>query len=83
MFGTDEPNAGGPAELETIRRSARSSRKVDTVMIPGGAHDYMGCEHELAEAVGNWVDGLVGEGVTREHQEVDGKPGASVELPGS
>jgi hypothetical protein len=28
-------------------------------MIPGGAHDYMGCEHELAEAVGDWVDGLV------------------------
>lgn len=56
FYGTEEPKAGGPAELEIIKRNARASRSVETRMVEGADHNYYNCEKELADIVGDWLD---------------------------
>ena len=59
LFGTNEPNVGGPAELELIKRNATSSPRVDSMLIEGAEHNYLGCEKELAHITGDWVGTLL------------------------
>ncbi len=54
-YGTEEEWVGGAADLELIRRNARSAPRVDTLMIQGGDHSYLGHWPEVADAIADWV----------------------------
>jgi alpha-beta hydrolase superfamily lysophospholipase len=45
-------------ELETIRRYARASARVDTLLIPGADHGYTAREDDVATAVAAWLDAI-------------------------
>jgi pimeloyl-ACP methyl ester carboxylesterase len=59
LYGDDEPEVGTAADLETIRRNARSSSRVETRVV-GGNHVYRGHELEVAGLLADWADSLVG-----------------------
>ena len=48
FYGTEEEWVGSAADLETIRRNARSAPRVETAMIEGADHNYNGREREAA-----------------------------------
>lgn len=58
ILGTKEPQIGAPADLETLRRNARSSPLVETALIEGANHLYQGCEEAVAEAIYAWLGKL-------------------------
>lgn len=58
FYGTNEAWVGGDADLEIIRRSARSAARVDTRLFEGADHNYGGHEVEIAATLAEWVDGL-------------------------
>ncbi|HVC34392.1 MAG TPA: alpha/beta fold hydrolase [Chloroflexota bacterium] len=58
FYGTDEEWVGNAADLEIIRRNARSAARVDTRLFEGADHSYTGHETEVAAAIAEWVDGL-------------------------
>lgn len=58
FYGTEEPAIGTAADLETVRRNARSAPRVDTAMIPGADHNYNGREREVAAVIADWVEAL-------------------------
>jgi pimeloyl-ACP methyl ester carboxylesterase len=57
LYGHEEPEVGTAADLETIRRNARASSRVETRMV-GGNHVYRGHEHEVAAVLADWVGSL-------------------------
>jgi pimeloyl-ACP methyl ester carboxylesterase len=57
LYGDDEPEVGGAADLETIRRNARGSARVETRMV-GGNHVYRGHEAEVAGVLADWAQSL-------------------------
>jgi alpha-beta hydrolase superfamily lysophospholipase len=59
FYGTDEAWVGGAADLETIRRNARSAARVQTAMIDGSDHVYTGCELAVAALIAGWVGDLM------------------------
>ncbi len=58
IYGTDEEWVGGAADLETIRRNATSAASVETRMIEGADHVYLGHEEEVGAVIGEWLRGL-------------------------
>jgi pimeloyl-ACP methyl ester carboxylesterase len=57
LYGDDEPEVGTAADLETIRRNARASLRVETRTV-GGNHVYRGHENEVADVLADWVGSL-------------------------
>jgi pimeloyl-ACP methyl ester carboxylesterase len=58
VLGSEEPNIGLEADLETLRRNARAASRVDTLYVPGADHLYRGREDAVAEALGDWTESL-------------------------
>jgi pimeloyl-ACP methyl ester carboxylesterase len=58
ILGTFEPQIGSPADLETLKRNARSSARADTALIEGADHLYTGREVVVAQAVYKWLGTL-------------------------
>ncbi|MFN8521669.1 MAG: alpha/beta fold hydrolase [Chloroflexota bacterium] len=58
ILGTKEPQIGAPADLETIKRNARSAASADTALIEGANHLYQDREIVVAEAIYNWLNKL-------------------------
>jgi pimeloyl-ACP methyl ester carboxylesterase len=58
FYGTEEGPIGSAADLETVRRNAKSSPRVDTAMIEGSDHNYNGHEGEVAALIARWVESL-------------------------
>jgi pimeloyl-ACP methyl ester carboxylesterase len=59
FYGTEEEWCGAQAELDTIRRNAASSPRVDTLLIEGADHVYWRREAEVAGIIAGWIDGIV------------------------
>jgi dienelactone hydrolase len=59
LYGTEEAWAGTAADLDTIRRSARSAASVQTRMIDGADHLYSGREEEVGATLAPWLDRLL------------------------
>ena len=45
-------------QARAIRRNAKSSPSVQTMIVKGADHNYFGCEMELATAVADWTENL-------------------------
>jgi hypothetical protein len=60
FYGTEEEWCGSQDELDTIRRNARSSPRVDTMLIEGADHVYWRRAPEVAGIIAGWIDSLVG-----------------------
>jgi len=58
ILGTSEPQIGSPADLDTIKRNARSSSRADTALIQGANHWYQDCEQDVAAAIYAWLQSL-------------------------
>jgi dienelactone hydrolase len=58
ILGTREPAIGAPADLETLKRSARASSLAETALIEGANHLYHGCETAVAEAIEGFLGKL-------------------------
>ena len=58
ILGTNEPEIGAPAALETIKRNARSSARAETALIEGADHCYTGREEAVAKAIYDWLGKL-------------------------
>ena len=58
FYGTDEEWVGGAADLELIRSRAVNAARVDTFLIEGADHSYLGHWPEVAERLAAWVDTL-------------------------
>lgn len=58
ILGTKEPQIGSPAELEIVKRNARSSARADTALIEGADHWYQHCEEDVAQAIFEWLGRL-------------------------
>lgn len=58
LYGTEEPNVGTAADLETIRRLAGPGVPVETQMVAGADHLYSGQETVVATALARWLDTL-------------------------
>ena len=59
FYGTEEEWCGSQDELDTIRRNARSSSRVDTLLIEGADHVYWRRAPEVAGIIAGWIDNLV------------------------
>jgi alpha-beta hydrolase superfamily lysophospholipase len=58
IIGTREPQIGSPADLERIKRNARSSSFPETALIEGADHWYHDREDAVAEAIAAWLGKL-------------------------
>jgi pimeloyl-ACP methyl ester carboxylesterase len=58
ILGTKEPAIGAPADLETLKRNARSSERADTALIEGANHLYQDREEVVAKAIYEWLGKL-------------------------
>jgi hypothetical protein len=58
ILGTNEPEIGSPADLETIRRNAAASARAETALIEGADHVYTGRENEVARAIEGFLGKL-------------------------
>ena len=58
FYGTEEEWVGTAADLETIRRQARRSARVETHMIAGADHSYTGHEATVASMITDWLGDL-------------------------
>ena len=59
FYGTEEEWCGSQEELDTIRRNARSSPRVDTLLIEGADHVYWRRAPEVAGIIAGWIDSIV------------------------
>jgi pimeloyl-ACP methyl ester carboxylesterase len=57
LYGDEEPEVGTAADLETIRRNASASPRVETRMV-GGNHVYRGHEAQVAGVLADFVGSL-------------------------
>jgi dienelactone hydrolase len=55
ILGTKEPQIGSPADLETLKRNARSSARADVALIEGANHLYHGREEAVAQPIYDWL----------------------------
>lgn len=55
FYGSEEPNVGGPAQLEAIRLNATASPWIETQMIEGADHSYLGHEGEVAALIARFA----------------------------
>ena len=59
FFGSKD-DIGGEKELEllksSVQRLARGPRRVDTTMIVGGNHEYVGEETQVAQTIARWAE---------------------------
>jgi len=59
FFGSNG-DIGGEKELEllksSVRRLPRGPRRVDTTLIAGGNHEYVGEEAQVAQAIARWAE---------------------------
>lgn len=62
FFGS-KGDIGGEKELEllksSVQRLARGPRRVDTAMIEGGDHEYVGQEAQVAQTIARWAEAEV------------------------
>jgi pimeloyl-ACP methyl ester carboxylesterase len=58
IFGTKEERVGTKSDLVTIRRNARSARRVDTALIEGADHTYTGREADVGRVILGWLSTL-------------------------
>jgi pimeloyl-ACP methyl ester carboxylesterase len=58
VLGSKEPEIATEADLPMLKRNARASPKVDAVHIQGADHVYHGCEDEVADRIGDWIEAL-------------------------
>lgn len=58
ILGTNEPQIGSPADLDMLKRNARSSSRADTALIEGADHVYTGREEAVAQAIYEWLGRL-------------------------
>ncbi|MFN8632690.1 MAG: alpha/beta fold hydrolase [Chloroflexota bacterium] len=58
ILGTKEPQIGAPADLDTIKRNARSSARAETALIEGANHLYQDREEVVAKAIFDWLEKL-------------------------
>ncbi|HUE75952.1 MAG TPA: alpha/beta fold hydrolase [Chloroflexota bacterium] len=58
FFGTNEEWVGTAADLEMIRRNAKSAARIDTRMIDGADHTFTGRESDVATTIATWVESL-------------------------
>lgn len=58
LFGTDR-DTGTAADLELIRRNAKSAARVDTAMIEGANHLYTDRESAVARVLLDWLETIV------------------------
>jgi pimeloyl-ACP methyl ester carboxylesterase len=58
ILGTQEPQIGSPADLDTIKRNACASSHAETALIEGANHWYQDREDAVAEAIYNWLGTL-------------------------
>ena len=58
VLGSEEPDIGTEADLPLLRRNAKASRGVQTLYVPGADHLYTKHELEVADGIGDWLDGL-------------------------
>jgi dienelactone hydrolase len=58
ILGTDEPQIGAPADLETIKRNARSSSRAETALIQGADHVYTTTATDVARAIDAFLGNL-------------------------
>lgn len=57
FFGTVQ-DTGTAADLEMIRRNAKSAERVDTAIVEGADHVYTGRESAVARLILDWLDGI-------------------------
>jgi pimeloyl-ACP methyl ester carboxylesterase len=57
FFGTVQ-DTGTEADLELIRRNARSAERVDTAIVEGADHVYTGRESAVARVIADWLGTL-------------------------
>ena len=55
ILGTNEPEIGSPADLDTLKRNARSSARADTALIEGADHVYTTTAGAVARAIEEWL----------------------------
>jgi alpha-beta hydrolase superfamily lysophospholipase len=60
IYGTEEEWCGTQADLDRIKAGAVASSRVDTRLIEGADHVYWGKSDRAAEAIGEWIDELMG-----------------------
>jgi pimeloyl-ACP methyl ester carboxylesterase len=58
ILGTAEPEIGSPADLETVKRNARSSSHVETALIEGADHVYTTTAEDVARAIEGFLGRL-------------------------
>jgi pimeloyl-ACP methyl ester carboxylesterase len=58
ILGTNEPEIGAPADLEVLKRNARSSARADTALIEGADHVYTTTAGTVARAIEEWLGRL-------------------------
>jgi dienelactone hydrolase len=61
IYGTEEEWCGTQADLDRIKAGAVASSRVDTRLIEGADHVYWGKADRAAEAIGEWIDEIMGE----------------------
>jgi pimeloyl-ACP methyl ester carboxylesterase len=57
FFGTVQ-DTGGQADLEMIRRNAKSAERIDTAIVDGADHVYTGKESAVARVLAGWLGGI-------------------------
>lgn len=57
-YGTNDEDTGTASDLEEIRRNASAAARVDTRMIEGADHGFVGHEGELASVLAAWAETL-------------------------
>jgi pimeloyl-ACP methyl ester carboxylesterase len=59
FFGTWERDVGGQQDLDilkdAVQRHTRNTVRVDTAMIDGADHEYLGEEAQVAQLIANWA----------------------------
>jgi pimeloyl-ACP methyl ester carboxylesterase len=57
FFGTNH-DVGARAELEMLKQNAMKSARVDTALIDGADHVYVGHEEQVASMIAGWIEAL-------------------------
>jgi pimeloyl-ACP methyl ester carboxylesterase len=58
ILGTNEPEIGSPADLETMKRNARASSRAETAVIEGADHVYTTTAGDVASAIAGFLGRL-------------------------
>jgi pimeloyl-ACP methyl ester carboxylesterase len=58
LAGGNEAEVNPQRAIDTVRRNAHASKRVETQVIDGADHLYRGCEQEVATVVADWLQTL-------------------------